>query len=156
MKLWEIDMEVLSCISEDGEVIDFEKLEALECERSAKIENILLWIKNLKAEAEAVKNEKMNLAKRQQTLENKADSLEKFIANYLGGNKFETPKAVATFRKSTSVDVNLEELMQMENYEDYVTFAEPKPNKSAIKDAIKNGTDVKGCSLVENLNLIIK
>ena len=66
MKLYEIDNAILECIDmETGEVIDAEKLDALNIERDAKIENVVLWIKDLKAEAEAIKAEKLTLAERQ-------------------------------------------------------------------------------------------
>ena len=40
---------------ETGEILNAAELDALEMQRDEKIENIALWIKNLKAEAEAVK-----------------------------------------------------------------------------------------------------
>ena len=59
MKLYEIDEQILGCIdAETGEIIDADMLNALQIERDAKIENVALWIKDLKAEAEAYKAEK--------------------------------------------------------------------------------------------------
>ena len=58
MNLYEIENEILKCVDEEtGEIFDVEKFEALELARDVKIENICLWIKNLKAEAEALKLE---------------------------------------------------------------------------------------------------
>jgi V/A-type H+-transporting ATPase subunit E len=55
MNLFEIDDAILACVDlETGDIIDVEKLEALELERDTKISNIACWIKNLKAEAEAI------------------------------------------------------------------------------------------------------
>ena len=51
MNLYQIEAEMLTCISEDGEVIDLEKLDALTMERNSKVSNIACWIKDLKAEA---------------------------------------------------------------------------------------------------------
>lgn len=68
--LYEIDKQIMDCITENGEFIDItgdkellEKLEALQIERKTKIENICLFIKNLKADIEAYKAEKMEFAK---------------------------------------------------------------------------------------------
>lgn len=59
MNLYEIDREILACIDyETGEILDSQRLEMLEMEKEKKIENIGLWIKNLEAEAEALKKEK--------------------------------------------------------------------------------------------------
>ena len=76
MNLYEIDAAILDCVDmETGEVIDEDKLDSLSVERDVKIENICCWIKNLKAEAEALKAEKESFAKRQKTAENKMESL---------------------------------------------------------------------------------
>ena len=65
MKLYEIDNAILDCIDlETGEVIDTERLDALNMERDAKVENVACWIKDLMAEANAIKVEKLALAQR--------------------------------------------------------------------------------------------
>ena len=62
MKLYEIDNAILDCIDlETGEVIDTERLDAPNMERDAKIENVACWIKDLRAENEAIKSEKQKL-----------------------------------------------------------------------------------------------
>ena len=59
MNLYEIDNEILSCVDmETGEVVDMDKLNNLQMERDQKIENIGCWIKNLLADAKALKEEK--------------------------------------------------------------------------------------------------
>ena len=66
MNLYEIDSEILGCVDiTTGEIFDEDKFEELSLSREAKIENICLWIKNLKAEIEALKAEKDAFAKRQ-------------------------------------------------------------------------------------------
>ena len=63
--LYEIDAGILSCIDvETGEVLDPEKLEALQMEREEKIESVALWYKNLCSDAEAYKAEKQAFASR--------------------------------------------------------------------------------------------
>ena len=53
--LYEIDNDILACVDkETGEIVDTEKLESLEIEREKKIEGVILWRKDLMAEAEAV------------------------------------------------------------------------------------------------------
>ena len=158
MKLYEIDNAILECIDmETGEVIDAEKLDALNMERDAKIENVVLWIKDLKAEAEAIKAEKLTLAERQKVAENKVESLKKWVAYALGGQKFSTAKCAVSFRNTESVEVTeegLEALMKWHN--ELLTYKAPEPNKKAIKDAIKDGLSVAGVQLVQNVSTIIK
>lgn len=158
MKLYEIDNAILECIDmETGEVIDAEKLDALNMERDAKIENVVLWIKDLKAEAEAIKAEKLALAERQKVAENKVESLKKWVAYALGGQKFSTARCAVSFRNTESVEVTEEGLEAlMKEHDELLTYKAPEPNKKAIKDAIKDGLSVAGVQLVQNVSTIIK
>lgn len=56
MTLYEIDSAIMDCVDEEtGEIIDLEKLEALNIERDKKVEGIALAVKNYAAEAKAIK-----------------------------------------------------------------------------------------------------
>lgn len=159
MKLYEIDNAILDCIDfETGEIIDVDKLNELQIEREAKIENVALWIKDLKAEAEAIKAEKLALAERQKVAENKAESLKKWLAFALNGKKFSTARCSVSFRATESVEVTdegLENLMRG-GKDELLTYKDPEPNKTAIKQAIKDGLNVAGVQLVQNVSTIIK
>lgn len=71
MSLYQINQQILSLEkmdddyvdTETGEVISQEEFDQLNIDREEKIESICLWIKNLKAEAKAIKEEEENLAK---------------------------------------------------------------------------------------------
>ena len=157
MKLYEIDNAIYECVNEDGEVIDQEKLEELQMERDKKIEGIACWIKELAAEANAIKEEKLKLEERQKVAENKVKSLKSYLAYALQGANFRTAKVSISFRKTESVEVTpdgLENLKAMRD--DLLTYKAPEPNKKAIKDAIKNGLSVVGVQLVQNVSTIIK
>ena len=155
MTLYEIDEQILECIDEEtGEIIDVEKLTALNMEREKKISNVACWIKDLKAEAEAIKNEKQNLAKRQAICENKAESLKKWLAYALNGEKFKNSKCNIGYRKSTSVNFGI-------NF-DFNTLPEDlkkvtvEPKKNEIKQAIKDGLQIEGVTLEESNNIIVQ
>ena len=158
MTIYEIDKEILNCIDpETGEIIDIDKLNELELERDAKIENVACWIKELKAEAEAIKAEKLALAERQKVAENKAESLKKWLAFALNGEKFKTAKCSVSFRKTESVEVTDEGLSNlMKEHDELLTYKAPEPNKKAIKDALKDGLSVQGVRLECNTSVIIK
>ena len=143
-----------ACIDpETGEIVgDTEALDDLVLARDEKIENIALWIKNLKAEAEAIRNEEKALADRRRAAENKVERLKSYLAYNLNGEKFKTSKVSISWRKSVSVDVP--DVFQLPD--EYVKYKDPEPNKQLIKEAIKKGFDVEGATLVENTNLIIK
>ena len=158
MTIYEIDEKILNCIDlETGEIIDIDKLNELELERDAKIENVACWIKELKAEAEAIKAEKLALAERQRVAENKAESLKKWLAYALNGEKFKTAKCSVSFRKTESVEVTDEGLSNlMKEHDELLTYKAPEPNKKAIKQAIKDGLSVEGVRLGCNTSVIIK
>ena len=158
MKLYEIDNAILECIDlETGEIIDTEQLDKLQMERDTKLENVACWIKELKAEAEAIKAEKQILANRQKVAENKAESLKKYLAYTLDGKKFSTAKCAVSFRNTESVEITPEGLEAlMKEHDELLTYKAPEPNKTAIKQAIKDGLNVDGVQLVQNISTIIK
>ena len=153
MKLYEIDEAIMACIdAETGEIIDADKLDKLTMERDAKIENVALWIKDLKAEAEALKAEKMAFAERQKVAENKIESLKKWLAYALDGQDYKSVRAAVSFRTSESVEID--DIYAVD--ENYLRYKEPEADKTAIKNAIKAGQEVAGATLVKNTSVIIK
>jgi hypothetical protein len=151
--LYQIDQAILNCVDlETGEIIDTEQLDKLTMEREAKLESVACWIKELKAEAEALKAEKMAFAKRQQVAENKMESLKKYLAYALDGQAFKTVRASVTFRKSQAVEIA--DIYKLD--ENYLRYKEPEADKAAIKEALKAGQTVAGATLVENTSVIIK
>lgn len=153
MKLYEIDQAIMDCIDmETGEIINEELLNNLQMERDAKIENVALWIKELKAEAEALKAEKLAFAERQRVAENKVKSLKKWIAYALNGEKFKTVRASVTFR--TTDNVEIADIYKLD--ENYVKYSKLEADKEAIKKAIKAGQEVAGATLVPSTSVIIK
>jgi len=158
MNLYEINAELLSCVdTETGEIIDIEKLDSLDLQMQDKIENIGCWVKNLLSDADQLDTEIKSLTERKRRKKNKAESLKKYLSSFLDGSKFESSKVSISYRKSESVDVaDIEQIKLLENCDDYLTYKDPEANKTAIKEAIKHGVIVPGCSLVEKQNIQIK
>lgn len=155
MTLYEIDQALLDTVDEEtGEIIDFEKLEALEMERDRKISNIACWIKDLKAEAAAIKEEKQKLDKRQKAAEAKADQLGNYLSSYLNGALYKDARCSISYRKSTSV--KLDENIILEHLPLDCIKVETKPSLSAIKEALTKGMEIEGAYLVTNSNIQIK
>ena len=156
MNLYDIEYEITNCVdSETGEIIDEKRLDALQMEREKKIENILLWIKNLKSEAGAIREEEKKLADRRQSDEKKAESLTQYVQNVLNGEKFKTPRVTVSYRKSEAVIVDDLGLMR-KVCDDYLKYKDPEPDKAKIKAALKDGITVPGCHLEERQNITIK
>ena len=154
MNLYEIEGAIMSLVDEEtGEVADYEALEALEMERDKKISNLGCFIKNLRAEAAAIKAEKMALAARQQAVENHVDRLEEYLSRYLNGTKYEDGRVKISYRKSESVEIDegaIDELPER------FIKVERSVMKTPLKDALKGGQTFDGCRLVTKQNIQIK
>lgn len=152
--LYEIDQEIMMCLDQEtGEIIDPEWLDALQMERNSKIENVALWIKNLQADANAYKAEKDAFADREKKALAKIESLKKWLAMACDGQKFNTWRCAVSFRKSERVDITDESKIPQELLTVKYTTA---PDKAAIKEALKAGEIIEGCTLVTHYNPTIK
>lgn len=159
--LFEIDQAIMDCIDpESGEILDIDRLNALQMERGKKIESVALWIKNLEADATAYKWQKDVFAEREKAAKSKIESLKKWLMGALNGQKMSTDKVAISFRKSDSLEIaNEDEFVNWAwkmNRDDLLKYTDPTPDKTAIKQAIKSGLTVFGCSLVEKMNAQIK
>ena len=152
MNLYEINNAMQECVNLETGEIDLELFEKLQLEKDEKIENVALWIKNLSSDVESMENEKKAFEERIKATKNKVIALKTYLEMALNGEKFQTAKCSITFRKSKSVTV----LDVSKLDKDYLKYAEPMADKTAIKKAIESGVTVPGASLVENLNVQIK
>ena len=173
MTLYDIDARLVTLLDnhfdiEDGVVCETEeelakKIDEVSLDLDTKIENIGCYIKNLEADVEALKKEEDNLEKRRKSAERKIEGLKRYLNGYLMACypndsdrakwKFKSPKVVLGYRKSSSVEVpDIEKLDK--KYLKITTKVDP--DKTAIKDAIKNGKEVKGAFIKQNINLNIK
>lgn len=152
--LYEIDNEILECVdTETGEIIDEEKLAALGIERDQKIEGIILWRKDLMAEADAVKAEGKKLYDRARVCENKAEQLKKYIEFALNGDKFKTERCSVSYRNSKSIVID-EPMMVDTKY--FKPISADWISKTAIKEAFDKGEEVAGAHQEEKQSIIIK
>ena len=151
--LYEIENDILNCFDQEtGEIFDVEQFENLSLERDTKIEKICLFIKNLKAEAEALKAEKDAFAQRQKVAENKMESLKRYISGYLAGTPFESTKVKVSFRSSKSVEISEGAIIP----DEYLRFKELEVNKTDLKKALESGLKLEGVAIVEKQNIQIK
>jgi hypothetical protein len=153
MNLYEINNAILGCVDEEtGEIIDTDKLLDLQLAFDEKVEGIACWIKNLLADAEAIKTEKNNLAEREKACRNKAESLKKYLNSALDGEKFKTAKVSISYRKSESVEVD--DINKVDKL--FLKCSDPTVDKTAVKKALKAGTELKGVRLVTKQNIQIR
>lgn len=162
MTLYEIDEEIQELLSEvdpeTGELItDYAALDALLMEREAKIENIVLFIKNLSSDVRELKAEESALAERREKAEKKVERLREYVSHALGGEKFQTPRCCVSFRKSTALELG-EGFTEWakEHADTLLRYKEPEPDKAAIKAALAEGAEIPDAKLVQNTTMTIK
>ena len=158
MNIYEIDKGILDLIDpETGEVSDYETFQNLQMERNAKVENVALWIKELTAEAKAIRDEENALAERRKAAENKVERLKEYLVRALDGEKFKTPKVAISYRASEAVDISDGFIEWADkNAPELLKYAEPSPSKTAIKEAIKNGKEIQFATIETKSSIQIK
>ena len=153
MNIYQIDREILSCIDETGEVLDIDRLMALQMERDQKCENVACWIIDLAAEAKAIKEQEAILKARREAAEAKAESLKKYLADALDGEKFKTARVSVSYRKSISVEVADGAQLPDALLRVKTTM---EPDKAAIKESLAAGIEISGCRLVTKTSVVVK
>ena len=161
--LYEIDQAILDCCDmETGEIIDPEKLTALQMERDRKLEGVALWVKDLNYEAQMVKEEADKLTARKKSLDNKITSLKTWLLWALGGEKLKTPRCNVYQTHNTKLNVIDEQ--SVVNYiqthyrepEQFLKFTLPEIRKDAVKAELKAGKEIPGAALEATESVVIK
>lgn len=159
MKLYEIEQAIAALVNEDGEIADIEQFEALALAREQKIEGVGCWVKNLEAEAKAIREEEKALADRRRANENKADRLRGYLSYFLHGEKYTSPRVSIGYRKSEAVELTVPD----EQFIDWAQVARPEllkttisVDKTAIRDALKRGEKFDFAYMFERRNMQIK
>lgn len=145
---------------ETGEILfDESDMESLEADLNDKLEACALFVKNLDAEAEAIKKEERILAERRKSKEAKSDRLRSYMINCMRMSdisKLDTPRACVSIRKSSRVEIH-DAGMLYKMHPELFTESEPKPDKAAIKRFIKANGNFSGIAeIVESQNIRVK
>jgi hypothetical protein len=160
--LYEIDNEILDCVDmETGEILDTAKLDALQMEREKKLEGVALWVKDLKAEADAVKAEADKLTARKKALDNKIESIKTWLTQALDGEKLKTPRCnvyqTHNQRLAVADEKSLISLLESsDDPEQFLRFHDPELRKDEIKKALKDGAVIPGAILEDTESIVIK
>ena len=134
-------------------------LEGLSGELEAKATNVAMFVRNLEATAESIKQAEAELAKRRKAIEARADGIRQYLlVNMLrtGITEIECPYFRLRVRDNPgSVMIDDVEAIPAE----FMRQPEPPPpapDKKAIADAIKGGRAVDGAHLAFGKRLEIK
>ncbi|MCH5205676.1 MAG: siphovirus Gp157 family protein [Oscillospiraceae bacterium] len=164
-------------IDEDGNVIanieeyraellavSAELLNALSGAFDEKAGNVAVYIKNLKAEAEALHKEERALKFRRQVKERALERMVGYLLDEMqraGKDKISTPQAAISIRNNAlSVKIDDEksfvEWAQKNDHDELLKFSQPEIRKTEVKNLINSGENVPGASLIRTQSLIVK
>ena len=169
MTLYDIDAQIaaLDGDAEDDMLIDEESgelisvsqaLDALHMEREAKLENVACWVKNLCAEADAIRAEEDRLMKRRKAAETKAANLKAWLLAAMTRedgttDRLKTARASISVRRNPPTTICDDELLPWT----YKTVKQViTPDKAAIKAALLAGQEVPGAHLEYGRSVMIK
>ncbi len=161
MKLYEINREMTQLI-ESADVttgeIDSQAFEALAIAKEEKQKNIVLFVNHLSSDSDAIDKEIERLS----TMKKRTESTKGWLLNYLkqsmeldGVDELDFVTFKAKIKKNPPRLEVGNELIDEKFWK--VKVVETKTlDKEAIKEAIKNGESVPGCSIVQGTRLEIK
>lgn len=159
MTIWEIDKALEALVDpETGELRDFESFMQLQMERSEKIENTVLWLKNLRSDIAELKAAEDALKERRQVKEHRAERLREYVENALCGEKFETARCSVGWRKSRALELGdgVGDWLAGNGHGELVIPQAPKIDKKGVTELLKSGVEVPGAAIVERNNMVIK
>ena len=160
--LYEIDQAILECVDlETGEILDSDRLTALQMERERKLEGVALWVKDLNYEAQMVKEEADKLTARKKALDNKIASIKNWLLWALDGEKLKTPRCSVYQTHSQKVVIDDEKalidmFMMSPSGEKFLRMKDPEIDKNALKDSMKQGYEYEFAHLETTESVVIK
>ena len=169
MTLYDIDAQIaaLDGAAEDDMLIDAETgelisvaqaLDALRMEREAKLENVACWVKNLSAEADAIREEENRLIKRRKAAETKAANLKAWLLAAMTRedgttDKLKTGRVMVSVKKNPPSTVVDDDLLPSTYKVAKITY---QANKELIKRELLAGGEVPGAHLEYGRSVVIK
>lgn len=154
-ELGQIEIEILEQLeSEDG--IDKEVYDRLKLDEEEKIVRCARIYKQLVSDTQACREEANRLAERKRKLENNAERLRSHILDGMkltNTSKIRRPEFDISLRKNPpSLRISDEHSIP----EEYFRVPEPILDKTALKEAVKNGMQIEGVALVQTERVDIK
>ena len=145
--------------AETGELISVSQaLDALRMEREEKLENVACWVKNLCAEADAIREEENRLVKRRKAAETKAANLKSWLLAAMTRedgttDKLKTGRVMVSVKRNPPSTVVDDALLRSTYKVAKITY---QPNKELIKRELLSGGEVPGAHLEYGRSVIIK
>jgi hypothetical protein len=155
--LFEISQELFliqtSIEDNGGEIPDFllEQLEIAEENRDKKLQDYTFVVKSLKSQSELLREEAHRLLKKAQQYDKSVEVLkDRMLQNVIAFGPVKTALVKIATTRSKAVEISDDSLIP----DMYCRFKR-EPSKTDIKNAILDGQDIPGASIVENISLRI-
>ncbi len=130
-------------------------LDELEGEITEKADNIVRYMRNLGAEADALKTEENRLYQKRRAVENKIERLKAYLAAQMmmaGLHELKAGIFKLRFQPTTPAISIIDESALPEKF--WIVWREA--SKQAIKEAIRNGEEVPGIEIQRGETLVIR
>ena len=164
MNLYELNQNFNNLISvlentEDENIKELIKksMDQITLETNEKIENIIKYIKNLEAEAEALEKESKRLNDRKIRTLKKVDNLKNYLkdfTNTLDSKKYHTGIFNISIRKNAAAIIIENDFLVPDEF--CKTEIIRKVDKIALKERLKAGEVIEGVKLQQSESIIIK
>lgn len=148
---------------EDMEQAWFDTLESIEAEFDDKAENVIAYIKELKAQAAALKEQEKAFAERRRAKEHHAERLKKYLLDCMNATnrvKIDRPMGCATVRNNVESPRFDSENSFIEwakrNADELLRYKEPEIDRTAVKRYLQAGHSLDGVTLERSQSVIIK
>lgn len=134
-------------------------LESLSGDLEQKATNVAMFIRNIEANAEAIKQAEKAMYERRKAYESKIDRIKSYLLENMiktGIVKIESPHFVLSVRKNPP---SAEVLMADQIPDEYFDIPEPPPpvlNKKRLSEDLKAGVVIEGARLTQGNSLQIK
>lgn len=149
-----------------GEILEawFDTLNGIEGEFERKAENVGAYIKQLKAEQEALAAEKKRLEARMSAKKNQSERLQSYLLaqmQKINLKNIDMPKCKITVSNGAgSLFINDEAAFAtwatVNDHEDLLKYTDPVPQKDVIKKLIKAGEDIPYTEIIKTPHITVK
>lgn len=142
----------------------YDTLDGIEGEIETKAASVACYIKDLKAQAAAIADEKKQLDARKKSAERKAQSLTAYLLRtmqQINRKRIDTPQASLSLSDGReSVKINDEAALiawaQENGHDELLTYKSPEASKKAIKAALDGGAEIPFACLERTPSITIK
>lgn len=151
-------------LSEEEQQAFWDTLDMVDTDFSDKAENIVKFIKNLDAEAKALREQEKKFAERRKVKENRIASLKKYLMGCMtvtDTKRIDVPSAIVTVRNNAESAVFADEAefikwAESANCTEFLRYKTPEIDKTAVKNYLQAGHELNGVKLERSQSLTIK